>query len=196
MRRALAAAAAGGARAAAPALATSAASPPSALLRLSDLPAGWTADPSNPAATPVCGVRVTDGAAERAQAGFQSSRAQQGLRTTVARFAGRGAATAAINRLAVALRRCTTYTLTIDGDRVRYRVTTLAVPRLGDQSIAIRLSASSGGTTAVANGVLVRRGRALTGVNHFAIGRAPALSQTVLLARRAVARLDASRVGG
>ena len=186
--------------------ATAAASPRAAvdvsraLLTLDDLPAGWTSVEAPPSDsdldTGFCGA----GSAPvtrlgRAAAEFEAAASGLIVTQIVAAYAP-GDAKRVMDFLRDTLKGCTEWRETdAEGREFVYRFASLPFPRLGEQTLAVRMNVEAPGGSVQTDLVIVQRGDAATLLANIASGpRGGASVDSTLterLARRADARLAA-----
>lgn len=167
-----------------------------ALLTLEDMPAGWTTSPrvdlNGGGALALCGVPSQHSPSAQVDAGYQQSDIGPFVGHIVQAFAsGEAADTLADGRAAAGS--CNGWTETSeDGTQTQWQVTPLAFPQLGDETLALRLSAEASQFGVVTMDlVYVRRGDYLTGVANSVWGYVVDSEQTVALAGRADEKLAA-----
>jgi hypothetical protein len=134
-----------------------------ALLELSDMPDGWTASADsggdtstsstcNATATPTADNEVT------VSVDFQKSDLGPFVTEQITAFPA-GQMQSEFEKLKQSIANCTQWTETdSEGTPTTYQLTPLTLPKMGDDSIAYRLSADSGGLTFQADTVFIRVG--------------------------------------
>jgi hypothetical protein len=161
-----------------------------ALLTVTDLPLGFTAQDSTGDAaalgcTGIDGVYLTAGTADRAAASFAHTLSPAFVNETITSRPG-GAAQAALAAFAAAPRDCARFA---GPDGTDYQVTAVPLPRYGDASAAVRV------TSALAEGRPVELAAVRVGDTVVAVAAAGAGSGDADLTRTVVARALAKLAG-
>jgi hypothetical protein len=168
-----------------------------ALLTLDDLPPGWTTPSPSPDSSAFCNQDITIRPTARADADFE--RGQSFVFHGLGAY-NRGEAAAAMDQERKTLANCTQWTETdSDGTTTTYRVRPLSFPKLGDETLAFRLSAEAAGAVAEVDGVFIRRGDVISRVGNGQVGVRVAVVDSALteqLARKANAKLAAAAGAG
>jgi hypothetical protein len=148
----------------------------SALLTLEELPIGWTVRPpqtQNTEDEDFCGFEKQRAAqpVAKADASFQQSQTGPFLVHTLELYDGDDAKAVADQYLAQS-RSCSGWTATDkEGKQTKWKLTGLSFPKLGDQTIALRLTSEATILGVVEDDiVVVRRGRVLNTINYATIG--------------------------
>ena len=162
-----------------------------ALLTLDDMPTGWSvrADVPPPSDALVCDKRLPrfrDQAADFQRADFERGNAN--VSNIVSRYRP-GEAQSLLEALKSLYESCPQWTQQDGSTSLTLRAAALAFPKLGDQTFAIRLTATSGALTAQSDQVTVRRGDVLTTVT-YAVAGLGSLSADPELTERLVRRAD------
>jgi len=183
----------------------------SALPVVTDLPTGWTTDPAKTAlgesaeddddtvAPPSCRAvfdrldrKGAPAATAEASAGFTKGGLGPFLGVKISSFASDVPA-GTLSAVARALDQCPTFSVVDDKDgAVTFTATPLSFPRLGDETLAFRLSATLDNTPFTSDLVVVRVGRTtvtVTQIGLSATGTDPAAGEQA--ARTAVRKLPA-----
>jgi hypothetical protein len=167
-----------------------------ALLTLEDMPVGWTAGPrvdtNGTGELSLCGVPAQYSPSAQVDAGFQQSDIGPFVGQVVQAFAP-GEAEGAIADGRAATQSCGAWTETNeDGTQTQWQVSMLAFPQIGDETLALRLSAEGAPYGIVTMDlVYVRRGDYLTGVAHSVWGYVVDSDRTATLVNRADEKLAA-----
>lgn len=165
-----------------------------ALLTLEDMPTGWTTGPPVAAGgagdLTLCGVEPQASPSAQVRVGFQQSEIGPFVEQTVYAFP-QGEATQAMAEALAASESCSEWTETNeDGTQTTWRASLMAFPDVGDETLALRVSAEAPilGTLTM-DLVYVRRGDLVTGVAHSTWGFAVDSEQTEAFVRRADEKL-------
>jgi hypothetical protein len=165
-----------------------------ALLRLEDLPVGWTTQPltemDEDDDSTICDVREPDTRIEpaaRAKTEFQQSDMGPFLAHRVADHERWETAESEMRFVRDAFS-CSEWNTMIDGREVTYRITPLSFPQLGDDAYAVRVAFAFDFVLIETNFVFIRVNRYVIAIAHFGIGGVDS-AQTELFARLAVERL-------
>lgn len=191
-----------GSTATAPSTPTAAASPADtelskALLTLDDMPTGWTLSTDGPDSggdTELCGKDPLPGE-PRAKVSRDFEKGSFTQATSTVQAWGKGEASHEMQTARQVMSSCTTWTDTDkDGKPETYRLSPLSFPKLGDETLAVRLSLDTSGATVAADAIYIRRGDYITIVGNLAAGFGTAEVDSALteqLARKADAKLQA-----
>lgn len=167
-----------------------------ALLTLEDMPVGWTTGPrvdtNGAGELSLCGVPAQYSPSAQVDAAFQQSDIGPFVGQIVQAFAP-GEAEGAVADGRAAAGSCTGWVETNeDGTQTQWRVSLLAFPQVGDETLALRLSAEGSSFGVVTMDlVYVRRGDYLTGVAHSVWGYVVDSDRTATLVSRADEKLAA-----
>jgi hypothetical protein len=168
-----------------------------ALLTLADMPPGWTTTDPSPgsgaASADFCGVpSVESQELGKVEADFQGGQLGPFFTEELAQIKP-GVAKSQLDALAQALPGCQPQTETQDdGSALTYRVSPLAFPTLGEQTVAVRLKVDGSLLPIEGDAVFIRRANSIAIVALLAVGIAgPDEALTEMLARRVDARFAA-----
>ncbi len=167
-----------------------------ALLTLEDMPVGWTAGPrvdiNGAGELSLCGVPARYSPNAQVDVGFQQSDIGPFVGQVVQAYEP-GQAEGAVADGRAAAGSCSGWTETNeDGTQTQWRISRLAFPQVGDETLALRLSAEGTPFGVVTMDlVYVRRGDYLTGVAHSVWGYVVDSERTATLVGRADEKLAA-----
>lgn len=166
-------------------------SPDDALLRLDDMPVGWSEDSNgSDEQRVVCGVSLARAADATAAVTYSEGGTLPQLSLKVFAFAP-AKAKAILDQLSAAVEDCEPYTLTIDGQIAQVTVSPLSFPHLGDQTVALLQAVEVQGITARGDAVAVRVGDVVTTMVLADVGK-PDIGEAQRFARLMVERLRAA----
>lgn len=162
-----------------------------ALIKLSDLPTGWTADTSiddssddEPGVCNMLSINAEHPAARKAEASFTGGQLGPFLNQLIAEYNDDEAEIAIQSgRDAIA---CGSWT---DGDGVEWTINEMSFPDVGDEKIAIKVTGTSDGFAITAEMIVIRDGNKLISVTHSGLGSVDS-SLTEQVVRTSLDRLN------
>jgi hypothetical protein len=170
--------------------------PSAGLLRLSDLPPGWTEEPidSDPEGARLCGLDLASRTVERADAGFRDPAGAEVVESSVVVLSDDGAAADALAEIEATLAGCREWaTVAQDGRGLTFEVTPEAVAPLGDGSTGVRLATTTRGFELDGLAIVTRVGPALQLL--LDLGIEPDLDEAGRLAEIGAERLEETTGG-
>ena len=165
------------------------------LLTLKDMPTGFTPDTSSPTGDDDSGCEPLDKADAGEQSGVEASFTKGDFGPFIEQSLAQlpiDRAQRSMDQLATVLDKCRTITdVNEDGTKIRFRLSGLSFPRIGDDTFAFRMKADSNGFTMNADVVAIRRGGVLTLIVHLGLGAIDS-ALTEKIARKALTKIDAA----
>ncbi|MFS0883631.1 hypothetical protein [Aeromicrobium sp. 179-A 4D2 NHS] len=181
-----------------------------ALLTVDDLPAGWSVDPDGSddgddsktsSDSPECDLLVAAMEADddsgatpvgEGEATFRKSKRGPFLLQSITSFEG-NEAKKSVKAFRTAFETCDSFTETgDDGTKVTFKVSPMAFPSLGDDTVALRLSARSAGIRVVAPLIVVRVDQNLMLLASAGIKKRLPAEDLETVARTAVTKIKAA----
>jgi hypothetical protein len=147
-----------------------------ALLRVSDLPSGFTSAPPTPSTssdTQVCNQpdpTVTLKPSAQAEADFKKSELGPFVFELMIAWSEPSTAKSFLDRVRAAAGSCTSYQTTDNGETDTSTVSPLPFPKLGDDTVAVRLSVSGASLPADVDVAAIRKGPVALLVVQLAVG--------------------------